>query len=400
MIDPQKVRKLTAHYAAAFAVYFCSFCMIRSFISVYLLDRGFSYTQVGIISAIHMLFSALIQPNYSLILNRFPRLTLRRFMIIGFLPAVLCSLVTFVLPSKMIFFIPLYILFGLLVIGQQSLMVSLGMEYVNAGVPINPGFGRGIGSVGYAAANLLLGTLIVRYGSSVSHVINIVMLLILVLLLATLPDASSFGETVREDETSHETSDNIGVFLRVNNNFTMFILSVVLIFFGHSIVNTYMPDVVKQFGLGSDFAGAMNGLAAVLELIPMMFYLRISKKISPLNMLKIAAVFFFIKILTAALARNAAGIAFSQSMQLLAYATFAMSSIYFTNQAVKPRNRVMAQGLLVGANETGFTIGSLVSGIVLDHTTIRTLLWIGVAVTAIGSVLMLTAIEKFQDSGK
>ena len=76
----QTARRITLHYSAAFAVFFAAFCMIRSFISVYLLDRGFSYTQVGIITGIHMFVAAAIQPNYSLILDHFPKLGLRRFV--------------------------------------------------------------------------------------------------------------------------------------------------------------------------------------------------------------------------------------------------------------------------------------------------------------------------------
>ena len=75
-----------------------------------------------------------------------------------------CSLLTFILPAKLLFFIPIYIVFGLCEIGLQSLIVSAGMEYVNAGIPINAGLGRGFGSMGYAIANVILGNLIVRYG--------------------------------------------------------------------------------------------------------------------------------------------------------------------------------------------------------------------------------------------
>ena len=387
---------LTIHYAAAFAIYFGAFCMVRSFISVYLLDRGFSYSQVGIIAGIHMFFSAIIQPMFSQILNRLPKLRLRQFLALCCVPVMLCSLLTFVLPTRMIFFIPLYIIFGMFEIGLQSLMVSVGMEYVNAGIPINAGLGRGMGSVGYALFNVLLGALIVRFGSSVSQILNIILLAVLCVLLLTLPDSETIGRTDRDtDSRSSEPSHDIIPFFRENSIYALFTLSVIFIFFGHSIVNTYMPDIAAQFGLDSDFTGLMNGLAAVLELIPMMFYARISKKISPMSMLRFSAVFFLIKILITTLARSGTGIAVGQVMQIFAYATYAMSSIFFTNQAVQPRDRILAQGLLVGAGELGFMIGGLVGGLVLDTHTIRTLLWIGVGATATGSMLMINAVQRW-----
>ena len=391
-------KKLTVQYAAAFAVYFAAFCMVRSFVAVYLNDRGFSYTQIGIITAVHMFCTAVIQPNFSAILNHLPNISLKKFISLCCIPSLLCSVLTFILPSNLIIFLLIYVLFGFFEIGLQSLMVSLGMEYVNAGIPINLGIGRGFGSVGYAAANIILGTLIVKFGSSVSHILNIGLLILLCILLLTLPDPQTMDDDRPDKDKAPEQSDGLSAFLRGNVSFSLFALASVFIFFGHSIVNTYLPNVVGQFGLGADFAGLMSGLAAFLELIPMMFYTKISKKVSPFFLLRFSAVFFLIKLLTAALAKNGAGIAISASMQILAYAVFGMASIYFANQAVQPRNRVIAQGLLVGANEAGFMIGGLVGGIVIDNASIQTLLWIGVGVTALGSFLMISSINKYTRS--
>lgn len=391
-------KRLTVHYAAAFAVYFSGFCMVRSFIAVYLSDRGFSYTQVGLITAIHTFFTAAIQPNFASILNRFPKISLKQFISLCCIPSILCSVLTFILPANMAFFLPIYILFGLFEIGLQSLMVSLGMEYVNAGVPINAGIGRGFGSAGYALSNVILGMLIVRFGSPISHTLNIVMMVLLFVLLLTLPDPQTIGENSGKKRARSEPSDSLGVFIRNNWTFFVFSFSMVFIFFGHSVVNTYLPNVAAQFGLGSDFVGWMNGLAAGLELIPMMFYAKITRKFSPFLLLKISAIAFSVKILTAALARNGAILAASEAMQIFAYATFATASIFFANQIVEPRNRVTAQGLLVGTNEAGFMIGGLVGGGVLDHMGIRPLLWMGVAMTVIGSGIMLWAIRRFSRS--
>ena len=79
-----------------------------------------------------MFITAVIQPLFSGILNHFPKLNLRRFMALACIPAIISSVLTFVVPVKLIFFLPIYILFGLFQIGMQSIMVSIGMEYVNA----------------------------------------------------------------------------------------------------------------------------------------------------------------------------------------------------------------------------------------------------------------------------
>ncbi len=397
----QPTEHITVHYAATFFAFYAAFCMVRSFISVYLKDMGFTYTQVGIITGVHMFVTAAIQPLFSGILNHFPKLNLRRFMALACIPAIIASALTFIVPARLVFFLPIYILFGLFQIGMQSIMVSIGMEYVNAGASLDMGLGHGFGSIGYAVANAVLGMLIVRWGSPVSQNLNICLLTILAVLLFTLPDPYAGSSKAAEStEENKEPADDLLTFIRNNTPISLFALSVVFIFFGHAVINTYMPDVAAQFGLKSDFTGAMNALAAFLELIPMMLYSRISKKISPLSMLRFAAVFFSIKILAATLARSGTELAISQSMQILAYAVYAMASIYFTNQAVKPRNRVMAQGLMIGSNEAGFMIGGFVGGLILDAASIRELLWLGTAMTMVGSVLMITAVGKFEKKNR
>lgn len=397
MNNSQISKRITVQFAASFFLYFSAFCMIRSFISLYLVDCGFTYTQVGLITGIHMFITAAIQPLYSQILDHFPKLGLRRFIALCSFPAMLCSLLTFILPAKLIWFIPIYIVFGLCEIGLQSLMVSIGMDYVNAGIPINAGLGRGFGSLGYALANVILGSLIVRYGVPISQKLNIALLLIFIAAILTLPDPEKFGIKTGNEKTDDELpADSIIGFLKKNHVYALFTLSIICLFFGHSIVNIYLPNVAAQFGKGSDFTGLMNGIAAALELIPMMFYSKLTKKIPVLNQLGIAGIFFTVKLLTATLAPNASWIVVSQFMQILAYALFAMSSIYFTNLAVRPHNRILAQGLQIGAGEAGFMIGSMIGGIVLDHRDIRVLLWIGIAVSAAGTALLLSAISLFR----
>ncbi len=166
----QKTKRLTAHYAVTYFVYYAGFAMLRAFISVFLLDRGFSYTQVGIINAVHMTASAVCQPLFSQLLSKMPDVSLRRFSAFGGAISMVCAVLLCFVPAKMWTYLPLYVLLGLFQTGLVSLMVSIGMEYVNAGVPMNVGIGRGIGSFGYAFTNTFLGMLIVKFGSGVTTI--------------------------------------------------------------------------------------------------------------------------------------------------------------------------------------------------------------------------------------
>ena len=87
------LKNITIHYAGTFFAFYAAFCMVRSFISVYLKDLGFTYTQVGFITGIHMFVTAVIQPLFSGILNHFPKLNLRRFMTTARSRSGICSII-------------------------------------------------------------------------------------------------------------------------------------------------------------------------------------------------------------------------------------------------------------------------------------------------------------------
>ena len=394
----QKTKRLTAHYAVTYFVYYAGFAMLRAFISVFLLDRGFSYTQVGIINAVHMTASAVCQPLFSQLLSKMPDVSLRRFSAAGGAISMVCAVLLCFVPAKMWTYLPLYVLLGLFQTGLVSLMVSIGMEYVNAGVPMNVGIGRGIGSFGYAFTNTFLGMLIVKFGSGVTTYLNAVFLALLVVLLLTMPSPESLLDgKVERAETAEEPADKMSVFMKDNAAFTLMTFSTAFIFFGHCVVNTYLPDIAAQFGLDSDFTGIALGVTSYVELIPLFFYARVKKYIPPISLFRFSMVMFSVKVLTACLATGPVSLLLSCSMQMLAFACYTISSIHLTNSVIAPRNRVTAQGLLGSMTDFGFVLGSFVGGLMLDHVSLRSLLWVTLGVSTVGTLLTLWFSRNFKD---
>ncbi len=395
----QKAKKLTAHYAVTYFVYYAAFAMLRAFISVFLLDKGFSYTQVGVINAIHMTASAVCQPYFSQILSRFPNLGLSRFAAAAAGIALICAILLCFIPASMATYLPIYILFGLFQTGLVSLMVSIGMEYVNAGLPMNVGIGRGVGSFGYAFTNTFLGMLIVKFGSGITAYLNAALLAVLIVLLLSMPTPASLmkGEDARCAEAEEEPADKMSVFMRDNAAFTLMAFSSALVFFGHCVVNVYLPDIAAQFGLDSDFTGIALGITSYMELIPLFLYAYVKKYIPPLALFRFSMVMFSVKVLIACLATGPVSLLLSCSMQIGAFACYTISSIYFTNQIIAPRNRVTAQGLLGSMIDAGFVLGSLVGGVMLDHTTLQNLLWLTLGVSTVGSILTIWFMRGFKD---
>ena len=71
--------KPTPRFVAIQSSYWACYCCIISFSSVYLLDRGFSNAQVGLVISLGGLLSALLQPRVSRAADRLQKLSLRLF---------------------------------------------------------------------------------------------------------------------------------------------------------------------------------------------------------------------------------------------------------------------------------------------------------------------------------
>ena len=144
-----KPKNLTGPYACIQALYWMYFAAIMSFSGFFLLDGGFSNTQIGIIAATAGIMSALLQPVLAGYADRPDSPSLKKIIQILYVIQLLLGIG--------LFFSRTLILTGLLYgisIALLQLMTpfinALGMESINQGQKLNFGLARGMGSVAYA----------------------------------------------------------------------------------------------------------------------------------------------------------------------------------------------------------------------------------------------------------
>ena len=141
-----KPRFLTSHYAWIQGCYWMAYCILLSFSSVYLLDQGFSNTQIGLLLGLSGLLTALLQPFVGARADHLKVLSLGQFAALLILAMLLCTGGLLLLPGQAVqggLFLSLLLLLQLL----TSLLYALGMDCVNQGMPLNFGLARGGGRV-------------------------------------------------------------------------------------------------------------------------------------------------------------------------------------------------------------------------------------------------------------
>ena len=82
---------------------------------------------------------------------------------------------------------------------------------------------------------------------------------------------------------------------------------------------------------------------------------------------------------------------------MVAYALFIPASIDYVNQKMEDMDLVKGQAFVTGALTLGSVFGTVFGGFLLDVATPKTMLLIGIVISAIGSIIACLSVEKVVD---
>ncbi len=216
----------TARYAVINAAYFMGFCGVHTYASIFMLDRGFTNSQIGMLLAFANVFSVVIQPVLAGLIDKPGKLTNRRAASMCTALIIVLSLVlAFTRREKPVIFI-VFMLIYMIQMAYQPIIIAMNFEYAEKGCPINFGLARGIGSAGFAAYSPVLGNMLEQRDVSVIHIGNVVVLAVGLLFLLTfrLPDKTEkpqieSGEEGRKEKRIEEAGEVPGQECTAHNNF-------------------------------------------------------------------------------------------------------------------------------------------------------------------------------------
>ena len=88
----------TGHFSLIQGCYWMTYCILISFSSLYLLDRGFTNTQIGLLLGIAGLTAAILQPFVGAKGDHLKVLSLRQFTSLPIAAMILCGVGLFLVP--------------------------------------------------------------------------------------------------------------------------------------------------------------------------------------------------------------------------------------------------------------------------------------------------------------
>ena len=392
----------TVRYTLLNVAYFAAFCTVHAYAAVFLYANGFNNTEVGVLLALANIVSAVLQPVIAGVIDKGGFLTNRRFILLSVMVILCGSLILMFVPGKKAVIFPVYALIYMIQFAYQPVMTALCFEYRKAGCNIFYGLARGLGSASFAVTSMFIGGIVERNGISILLWTNIATMVISALIAFTfikpakcgMADPEVTGVDLAKLAEEKPKAHNLAGFVRTYPAFVLFLVGVVCFFFAHNMINDFMIQIIRNLGGGETELGYSNFLQAILELPVMALIAIVIKKISSSKLLLISGVAFLVKILILIFAKSMPVMYLSQSFQLFAYAVFIPAGAYYVSTTMDEYDQVKGQAFITSAITIGGVFSNLISGVILDHSNITTMLVTGSAVCAAGVIIAFYAMLK------
>ncbi|MBR5420091.1 MAG: MFS transporter [Lachnospiraceae bacterium] len=377
----------TIKYTLLNAAYFVAFCTIHAYAAVFLLANGFSNTEVGILLAAANIVSALFQPLIAGLIDKPGFLTNKRFILISVGIIFGGSVILMLCPGKKLLIFAVYALIYMIQFAYQPVMTALCFEYRKAGYNIFYGLARGLGSASFAFTSMFIGRIVENIGVSVLLWVNVFAMLVSALIMLTFNKNERSGGEEKEEKASGTAHNSIFAFARTYPAFFVFLIGTVCFFFAHNMINDFMIQIIRGLGGNETELGYANFLQAILELPVMALIGIVLKKIPAEKLLVFSGAAFLVKTLILVGAKSLPHMYISQSFQLFAYAVFIPAGAYYVSKTMEELDQVKGQAYITSAITIGGVFSNLISGVILDHSGIKTMLISGSAVCALGVVI-------------
>ncbi|MCI8647613.1 MAG: MFS transporter [Firmicutes bacterium] len=393
---------LNLEYASIHATYWMFYGVISSFASVFLLARGYSNWEIGIILAVANVLAVVLQPFIADLADRSKKLSL-----IGItqLLTVLMMILTaglFALKGKSL---ALSVIFVLLIAWHtvlHPLFNSLNFKLEESGIHINFGVARSMGSLAYSALMAVLGSLVEARGASVLPLSGeLILIMLLSSLIFTGYHFRRASKVEASKKTTHEKSlpseeeeINLSLFIRRNKLFFVINIGVIGLYFSNSVLNNYMMQIVADVGGGSEDMGRILSLMAALEIPTLVLFDRIHRKLSYSLMLKIASIGYTAKIAMCFAAKSVAMIFAAQFLQLVSFALFLPAMIHYINDIMSRGEAVKGQALFTTMVTITTVFSSLAGGWILDTGGAKMLTLTATLATAAGAAVIVAAVDR------
>lgn len=389
-MDTRKEKQnLTFSYALIQGFFWMNFAAVLGFASIYLLDAGFTNTQIGLLIAVSGTISAVLQPVIASYADKVTSPSLKKIVIA--LCVIVFGMALLLFLSSGRFLVLTALLYG----GSMTILQlltplvnALGTESINQGKKLNFGVSRGMGSVAYAVAAYLLGIVVAQAGSMAVPAAMVLVFGMLLLALFFFPFVKK-GDV--KDKAAQKVSGGLVYFWKKYKRFCIALLGCICLYVSHVLINSFAFQIVESKGGGSEEMGSAMAFASMIELPTMFLFGYMVKKIRADIWFRISGIFFTLKTFGTLLAPNMTCFYAIQVFQMFGFALITVSSVYYVNSIMEEQDAIKGQAYMTMTYTLGTVIGALIGGALIDSAGVNVMLVFATAAAFAGMVVVLCA---------
>jgi MFS transporter, PPP family, 3-phenylpropionic acid transporter len=356
MEDRELRTKLLSLY---FLIYGAMACF-SPFLAVYMQDRKFSFTQMGIVYAVTSLVSVICQPIWGYITDK--HFDKRKTLMITMAGSLIFILLFIVTRDFYLVFTAtaIYTLFSSPI---WSVADACIYEIIDEKKEIEYGKIRLMGSVGYAITALTLGMLIERFSVNAPFIVG---------SLLFIPAIFAIRSLKFKDKSKTQIL-NISDVTKIlsNKKFILFIISVMLINICMNVNGNYITVLIQRTGGDVSNLGFLWFVVAISELPILIYGSKLTKRYGIVNIFCISLILYFIRYLLDSICSNYIEVIAVQVMQGITFPVYLIAALEYINELVPPRMRTSGMTLYAAlGGGIGAFIGNIGGGIILDRISI------------------------------
>ena len=400
---------LNIKYGCIHGTYYMYYGVVGSFASAFLLAKGCTNAEIGIILAVGNILAVFLQPLIADFADRSKRLSLMGITQLSTALLMVLTVMQFAIRGKSAALWLVYILIMAWMTTLQPLINSLAFKLEETGTHINFGACRSVGSLAYALLCGIMGTLVETKGVDVLPLSGEIVLLMLLISLVAVKKQfgrmmSETDETpgapagfIRENPSGQENDEeeiNLARFVKRNKLFVVLNLAVVGVFFNNAILNNFMLQIVEGVGGTSEDMGRIFSVMAFLEIPALFFFDKIRRRFSCQFILKFAAISFTLKILMIYLAKSVAMIYVAHLLQTFSFGLFLPAMVSFIGEVMAKGEAVKGQALYTVMVTVSSMLASVLGGIMLDLWGPGFMLLVSTVITACGAVVVCAIVGR------
>jgi len=390
MTKTLSLRRLNLLYALVQAMYFAAFAAFCGFQTVFLLDRGFTGGEAGMLASVRCMAGIIAQPILGGWLDRHPQVSLKKVLTVMLSVSIVLNVLFYFTRPSLLMTAVITLALGALDLNLYPLVDSLGLQFINAGVALNYSFSRGAGSLAYAVSCVLMGLVPAVMGVQ-SVILFHALLLAGVILSVNLFPAPPAAPAADEKASAAHTIPEI---LLENPSFTLMLLAVFFTVGATLPIAGFLINVLEPLGGSERHLGFALFLMALFEVPSAYLYPKLQKRFGSQTVMLMAVVGMTVKPLLFLLCSSLPALLAVQVIQMVGYGLFTPAAVYYANENVSPADRVQGQAIMMTAsNGLGGMAGNLLAGYAVDLGGAKAMLLFALVLGLLGTLCALLSIR-------